>query len=56
MRRPPPDTGFTVMEVMVAILILAVAVVSIFGQQFTQVFYTWFLAFNRLCLGSRRVL
>ena len=37
MRRAAQNTGFTIMEVMVAIMILAVSVVSIFGAQFTAV-------------------
>ena len=36
-RRKAAGRGFTVMEVMVAVLLLAVAVVSIFGAQFTAV-------------------
>ena len=37
MRRAAQNRGFTIMEVMVAIMILAVSVVSIFGAQFTAV-------------------
>ena len=36
------DTGFTIMEVMVAIMILSVSVVSIFGAQFAAVATTEF--------------
>lgn len=42
MRRAAPDrqaspSGFTILEVMVAVMIFAVAVVSIFGAQFTSI-------------------
>ncbi len=37
MKRGRPEQGFTIMEVMVAMMILAVSVVSIFGAQFTAV-------------------
>ena len=37
MTRPNTSRGFTIMEVMVAIMILAVSVVSIFGAQFAAV-------------------
>lgn len=37
MKRGLPERGFTIIEVMVAMMILAVSVVSIFGAQFTAV-------------------
>lgn len=42
MKPRPENHGFTIMEVMVAIMILAVSVVSIFGAQFTAVATTEF--------------
>jgi prepilin-type N-terminal cleavage/methylation domain-containing protein len=41
-RKTPAVSGFTIMEVMVAIMILAISVVSIFGAQFAAVATTEF--------------